>query len=211
MSTAPETDPLREAIVRGDLAPNQRLVEADLSRDFAMSRGAVRTALVRLEQEGLVVREHNRGARVRHIGDDEAVEILEARAVLEGLAAAEAARRIDARGAKRLQKALDRHTKLIEAGDLMAASDANAALHEALLEISGHGTVQQLIRTLKSQTVRFQFRTILVPGRPAVSHREHKAIVDAVLEGRPRQAEKAMRDHLLSVADTLRASQRAGR
>jgi len=211
VSTASKTDPLREAIVRGDLAPNSRLVEADLSRDFAMSRGAVRTALVRLEQEGLVTREHNRGARVRHIGDDEAVEILEARAALEGLAAAEAARRIDARGAKRLQKALDRHTKLIEAGDLMAASDANAALHEALLELSGHTTAQQLIRTLKSQTVRFQFRTILVPGRPAVSHREHKAIVDAVLEGKPRQAEKAMRDHLLSVADALRASQRAER
>ena len=211
MSTASKTDPLREAIVRGDLAPNSRLVEADLSRDFAMSRGAVRTALVRLEQEGLVTREHNRGARVRHIGDDEAVEILEARAALEGLAAAEAARRIDARGAKRLQKALDRHTKLIEAGDLMAASDANAALHEVLLELSGHTTAQQLIRTLKSQTVRFQFRTILVPGRPAVSHREHKAIVDAVLEGKPRQAEKAMRDHLLSVADALRASQRAER
>lgn len=206
----PETDPLREAIVRGELAPNSRLVEADLSEAFSMSRGAVRTALVRLEQEGLVTRERNRGARVRHIGDDEAVEILQARAALEGLAAAEAARRIEPKGAKRLQKALERHTKLLESGDLLAASDANAALHEALLELSGHSTVQQLIRTLKSQTVRFQFRTILVPGRPAASHSEHAAIVNAVLEGKPKQAEKAMRDHLFSVADTLRESRRSG-
>lgn len=210
MSATPEADPLREAIVRGDLAPNSRLVEADLTRQFSMSRGAVRTALVRLEQEGLVTREHNRGARVRHIGDEEAIEILEARAALEGLAAAEAARRIDAKGVRRLQKALDRHTKLIEAGDLMAASDANAALHELLLELSGHATAQQLIRTLKSQTVRFQFRTILVPGRPATSNAEHAAIVAAVVEGKPRQAEKAMRDHLFSVAAALRASRQAG-
>ncbi|HYI37479.1 MAG TPA: GntR family transcriptional regulator [Thermoleophilaceae bacterium] len=211
MSATSETDPLREAIVRGELAPNSRLVEADLSQAFSMSRGAVRTALVRLEQEGLVTREPNRGARVRHIGDEEAVEILQARAALEGLAAAEAARRIDAKGAKRLEKALAKHTRLVESGDLLAASDANAALHEALLELSGHTTVQQLIRTLKSQTVRFQFRTILVPGRPAASHKEHAAIVNAVLEGKPKQAEKAMRDHLLSVADTLRESLRTGR
>ena len=68
--------------------------------------------------------------------------------------------------------------------------------------------MQQLIRTLKSQTVRFQFRTILVPGRPAASRKEHAAIVDAVLEGKPKQAEKAMRDHLFSVANTLRESLR---
>jgi len=207
VSAVPQTDPLRDAIVRGDLAPNSRLVEADLSRDFSMSRGAVRTALVRLEQEGLVTREPNRGARVRHIGDDEAVEIVQARAALEGLAAAEAARRIDARGAKRLEKALERHTKLIGAGDLLAASDANAALHELVLELSGHTTAQQLIRTLKSQTVRFQFRTILAPGRPSASNAEHTAIVEAVVAGKPRQAEKAMRDHLFKVADTLRAAQ----
>lgn len=209
VSATSEIDALRDAIVRGDLAPNARLVEADLSRDFSMSRGSVRTALVRLEQEGLVTREHNRGARVRHIGDDEAFEILQARAALEGLAAAEAARRIDAAGAKRLQKALDRHTKLIDAGDLLAASDANAALHQLVLELSGHTTVQQLIRGLKSQTVRFQYRTILAPGRPAKSHTEHAAIVAAVVEGKPRQAEKAMRDHLLNVADTLRTSGRS--
>ena len=79
-------DALREAIVRGDLAPNARLVESDLSTTYEMSRGAVRTALIRLEQEGLVVREPHRGARVRQVSDDEAVEILQARAVLEGLA-----------------------------------------------------------------------------------------------------------------------------
>ena len=86
---------LREAIVRGDIAPDAHLVEADVSTTFAMSRGAVRTALIRLEQDGLVVREPHRGARVRKVSDEEAVEILQARAVLEGLAARQAAERID--------------------------------------------------------------------------------------------------------------------
>ena len=98
MAVTSSYDALREAIVRGDIAPNARLVEADLSTTFDMSRGAVRTALIRLEQDGLVVREPHRGARVRRVGDDEAVEILQARAVLEGLAVRQAAERIDDAG-----------------------------------------------------------------------------------------------------------------
>src|SRR3712207_5403365 len=82
---------LREAIVHGELAPNQRLVEADVSSMFHLPRGAVRSALLRLEHEGLVEREPHRGARVRQITEQEAVEILQTRAVLEGLAARHAA------------------------------------------------------------------------------------------------------------------------
>ncbi len=196
---------LREAIVRGEFGGGARLVEAEVGESFAMSRGAVRTALVRLEQEGLVVREPNRGARVRHVGDDEAVEILQARAALEGLAARQAAERVDDAGAERLRGCLARHRELVEAGDLLAASDANATLHATLLELSGHATAQQLIRGLKSRTVRFQFRTILLPGRAAASHAEHRAIVDAVTEGRADDAERAMRAHLLNVAEALRS------
>ena len=200
----PGYEALREAIVRGEFGAGARLVEAEVGQSFAMSRGAVRTALVRLEQEGLVVREPNRGARVRHIDDAEAIEILQARAALEGLAARAAAERISAAGAKRLRALLARHGELVEAGDLLAASDANADFHAALLELSQHRTAQALIRQLKSQTVRFQFRTILVPGRPAASHAEHREIVEAVVDGRGEDAERAMRGHLEGVAEALR-------
>ena len=77
--------------MRGDLSPNQRLVEADMSSAFELPRAAVRTALVRLEHEGLIERVPHRGARVSLVTEQEAVEILEARAALEGLAANEAA------------------------------------------------------------------------------------------------------------------------
>jgi DNA-binding GntR family transcriptional regulator len=197
-------DALREAIVRGEIAPDARLVEADVSATFEMSRGAVRTALIRLEQEGLVVREPHRGARVRKVSDEEAVEILQARAVLEGLAARQAAERIDDAGADRLRAFLARQRELLEAGDLLGASDTNADLHAALLDISGHGTALRLIRALNSQTVRYQYRTILIPGRSAASVAEHKAIVDAVVAGRPDEAEAAMREHLFNVAESVR-------
>ena len=165
-----------------------------------MSRGAVRTALIRLEQEGLVVREPHRGARVRAVSDEEAVEILQARAVLEGLAVRLAAERIDDAGRARLRECLARQRELLEAGDLLGASDTNATLHATLLELSGHGTAVRLIDALNSQTVRYQYRTILIPGRSAASVAEHAAIVEAVVAGRPEEAESAMRTHLFNVA-----------
>ena len=197
-------DALRAAIVNGDIAPDARLVEADVSATFGMSRGAVRTALIRLEQDGLVVREPHRGARVRKVSNEEAVEILQARAVLEGLAARQAAERIDEAGKQHLAECLARQRELLELGDLLGASDANADLHAALLELSGHGTAQRLIHALHSQTVRYQYRTILIPGRSAASVEEHRAIVDAVIDGRPDDADAAMRRHLWNVAQAVR-------
>lgn len=191
---------LRDAIVRGEIAPNARLVEADLGTAFEMSRGAVRTALIRLEEEGLVVREPHKGARVRQVSDPEAVEILQARAVLEGLAVRLTAERIDEAGAARLRACLDRQRELLALGDLLGASDANADLHAALLELSGHGTAVRLISALSSQSVRFQYRTILVPGRSTASVEEHTAIVEAVVAGDPDRAEESMRHHLFNVA-----------
>lgn len=201
---------LREAIVRGEITPNSRLVETDISSFFGMSRGAVRNALIRLEQEGLVVREPHRGARVRQVGDGEAIEILQARAVLEGLAVRLTAQRIDEVGSERLRACLARHRELLDAGDLLGASDANADLHAALLELSGHSTAQRLIDGLSAQMVRYQYRTILIPGRPAASLAEHAAIVEAVLAGHGEEAEEAMRRHLFNVAEALQRGLRPG-
>jgi DNA-binding GntR family transcriptional regulator len=197
---------LREAIVRGKLAPNQRLVEAEMSSEFGMPRAAVRTALVRLEHEGLVERKPHRGAHVRLVSEAEAVEILEARAALEGLAARQAALHLTPAGASELRAILERQRAALAKQDLLGASDVNAELHAKIVELSGHSTAQRLIRALNSQMVRFQFRTILIPGRPTQSIEEHTAIVDALTGGQPEAAERAMRWHLDQVAQALHAS-----
>jgi DNA-binding GntR family transcriptional regulator len=197
---------LREAIVHGELAPNQRLVEADVSAMFRLPRGAVRSALLRLEHEGLVEREPHRGARVRHVSEQEAVEILQTRAVLEGLAARHAALKRTAEEAAELQGILAEQRAALEREDLLGASEINARLHARVIELSGHRAMQRLVRGLKSQTVRFQFRTILLPGRPSQSANEHAAIVAAIVAGDGEEAERAMRHHLDEVAAALGAA-----
>jgi DNA-binding GntR family transcriptional regulator len=197
---------LRAAIVGGRLQPNERLVEADLIRMLRASRSSVRTALVRLVQEGLVEHEPNRGAKVRLVEEQEAAEILESRMVLEGLAARYAARNASEDEVAELKAILERMRSLLDAGDLVGASDLNATLHARLLEIAGHRTVSRLVAMLSSQLVRFQYRTILVPGRAEKSHAEHRAIVDAVARRDPEAAEAAVREHLAHVVEALRSS-----
>ena len=200
---------LRAAIVGGRLQPNERLVEADLIPLLHASRSAVRTALVRLVQEGLVEHEPHRGAKVRLVDDHEAAEILESRMVLEGLAARYAAQNATEELVAELREILEGMRSSLDADDLIGASELNARLHALVLEIAGHRTVSRLVALLNPQLVRFQFRTILVPGRAEQSFLEHRAIVDAVASGDADAAEQAVRDHLAHVVDTLRSPHRA--
>jgi DNA-binding GntR family transcriptional regulator len=197
-------DRLREAIVTGRFQPSERLVETDVARELGVGRSAVRTALARLEHEGLVEHERHRGARVRLINAREAVEILEVRAVLEGLAARHAAANATPDDIEDLGATLAEMRLRLDVGDLLGASDQNALLHGRILEISGHTTVARLIATLKYQLVRFQYRTILLPGRSEHSFSEHSRIVQAIATADSDGAEQAMRTHLSHVAEALR-------
>lgn len=195
---------LREAITRGRLSPNERLIETDLAAAFGVNRANIRMALAMLDQEGLVVREPNRGARVRAVSDDEALEIAETRLAIEVMVARQAALRGDTQSRARL-KAIEKDMKqAIAQGDTMRYSQFNAALHRQLQHMAGNATADRILDTLKSHLVRLQYRVILLPGRPKASLAEHGAIVAAVCAGDADAAERAMRKHLTSFIGLLR-------
>jgi DNA-binding GntR family transcriptional regulator len=194
---------LREAILSGRYEPNERLVEADLVAALGIPRGSVRLALIQLAHDGLVVRERNRGARVRRVGVHEAIEILQARAALEGFAAREAAGHATPEEVAHMRETLAASRALLDAGDLLGASERNPELHRAIVKAARHATIERLVSSLSSQLVRFQFRTILAPGRSEGSYDEHSAVVEAIAAADPDAAEAAMRRHLAGVADAL--------
>jgi DNA-binding GntR family transcriptional regulator len=195
---------LYQAILRGEFQPNERLIEMELAELYNVGRAAIRTTLARLEQDGLVEREPNRGARVRVISEEEAVETLEARAVLEGLAARYAARNVTDADIADLRAIVGEMEAHLAEGDLLGISEGNARLHSRLLQIANNKTVARLIERLHAQHIRSQFRLILVPGRPPRSVAEHQAIVDAIASRNPDAAEAAMRSHLANTVETLR-------
>lgn len=201
---------IREAIVRGDFVPNQRLIEADLSAQFTASRAAVRSALLELSNEGLVERVQNRGARVRAVSLVEAVEICEVRMVLEGLCAAKAAERVSAGEITELRALGDDMRQAVSGGDVLGYSQLNQLLHRRVREISGQETARHTLERLRAQSVRHQFKLAMHPGRPSVSLPEHLAIIDAVCSHDGEAAERAARVHLASVIDALREVDRLG-
>ncbi|NMO90632.1 GntR family transcriptional regulator [Actinomycetospora sp. TBRC 11914] len=196
-------DLVRTAIHQGEFAPNQRLVEADLSVWFGASRAAVRTALLQLTAEGLVERVQNRGARVRAVSLEEAIEICEVRMVVEGLCAAKAAQRASEDDLDGLREIAAGMRHAVEAGDVFAYSELNRRLHAAVRTVAGQHVAAGVLERLRGQNVRHQFRLALLPGRASVSLPQHLEIVDAICARDPERAEAAMRAHLASVIDTL--------
>jgi DNA-binding GntR family transcriptional regulator len=212
--TGTVTGALRDAIAGGDFAPNQRLVEADLSEQFGASRAAVRAALVELTGEGLVERVQNRGARVRAVSVEEAVEITEVRMVVEGLVAAKAATRLSDDDRTRLRQIGASMQDAVASGDLLGYSALNSELHAFVRESAGQRTARSVLERLRGQNVRHQFRLAMQPGRPAVSLPQHLDIIEALCAGDPDAAERAMRVHLQSVIEALprvETGPRAGR
>ncbi len=194
---------LRQAILSGDMAPGQRLVEQELAGLLGVTRASVRAALFDLAAEGLAERIPNRGARVRAVTVAEAVAITECRMALEGLCAAKAAARITEPEAARLRELGEQMQAAVAAGEPLKYSALNHELHRLVREISGQTVAASLIERLNGQLVRHQFQLSLRPGRPQVSLAEHLAIITAVTARQPGEAEQAIRRHLQSVITAL--------
>jgi DNA-binding GntR family transcriptional regulator len=197
------TELIRKAILDGEFAPNQRMVEADLCAQFNASRSAVRAALQELAAQGLVERIQNRGARVRSVPLAEAVEITEARMVLEGLCAAKAAQKITDEEIEELTELRRAMAASASTGDVFGYSRQNQLMHRRIRQISAQRTADGILERLRGQLVHHQFRLSMHPGRMAVSLPEHVAVIDAVCARDPEASEAAMRRHLSSVIDAL--------
>lgn len=195
---------LREWITGGRFMPNERLIETDLAETLGANRANVRMALAMLEQEGLVVRERNRGARVRLISDAEAIEIAEARQSLEALVARQAAERASKADCTALRGMIADMRKAHANADYLAISALNGRLHAEIQRIANNATVTRLLEMLRSQIVRQQYRAILLPGRARASVQEHAAIVAAICAHDALAAEAAMRQHMGGVIGALR-------
>ena len=194
---------IREAILAGDLVPGQRLVEAELTESFGASRSTVRAALSDLTHEGLLERIMNRGARVRVVSVEEALQVTEVRMAVEGLCAANAAEHVTTEQIADLRAIGNSMQAAVAQGDVITYSQLNQRLHNSVIEISDQQVAAEVLSRLRARNVRHQFRLAFRAGRPQVSLPEHLAIIDAVCRRDPAAAEHAVRAHLRSVMDAL--------
>jgi DNA-binding GntR family transcriptional regulator len=176
-----------------------------------VTRQSLRAALLDLTAEGLVERIPNRGARVRVVSTEEAVAITECRMALEALCAAKAAERITDDQAAQMRELAQELRRAVAEVNPLKYSELNRELHRQVGVISGQTVAIGLLERLHAQLVAHQFQLARRPGRPEVSLPQHLAIVEAVAGRRPADADRAIRVHLASVIEALRADNQAGR
>jgi DNA-binding GntR family transcriptional regulator len=204
------TEALRCDVLDGKLPPGERLIEIQLADHYGVSRASVRAAIGELVKEGLVDHEANRGATVRRVAIEEAIQIAEARSLLESLIAARAATAATVVERRDLTAIVKRMREAVKADRLVEYSELNTLLHQRLRQISGHTVAAELVAHLRNRSAHHDFRLALIPGRPTESLPQHAAIVSAVVAGDANAAEDAMRTHMDSVAATLRRWAAAG-
>ena len=192
-------DALRSGIKEGRYTPGQRLIEADLTRELNVSRGPVREAMHRLAGEGLVVIEPHRGVVVRRLTREDVANLYEVREGIEGLAARLAAKHIDeADNAKRLRAAIKRMRDVFESGDAAAYMESNESLHGLIFELSGNNALVKMVQQLRLPVFRLQFSRMMRSSAEAKndSVEDHEKVVQAILAGNPKKAERAMKTHV---------------
>lgn len=193
---------VRQAIVRGEFRPNERLVEADLAVWLSVSRTPLREALARLATDGLVV-SWRRGWRVREHTAIEIREIYETRAALEGMAALLAA----TRGSdEQLQRITELHRQEDPEGRLEEPPrthlvEVNDSFHEAIVQAAGNERLRQLVRRSRAFFFNYQIAALYTDDEALASLRGHEAIVAAITAKRPEAAQQAMAAHIFEALD----------
>jgi DNA-binding GntR family transcriptional regulator len=185
--------------------PGDRMVEIRIAQRFGVSQAPVREALRDLELLGFAESSPFRGTIVRKISVEDLVQIYPIRAVLEGLAAHDAATRIGTTGLGRLEKLLEAMRTAAARGDARAAVDADFAFHFTIVKASGNWLLRQFWERMRLATTTFL--TVSKSHRSLAEIAERHVPVLAALQAHdPAAAEAAMRRHIEEPGHWLRAA-----
>lgn len=194
---------LRGLILSGHYPPDSRLTESELTARLQVSRGTVRSVLARLAQEGYVTAEANRSSRTRSFTEDEAIEILETREVLEAALAAKAAERATDEDLAELTETCERMRARSRSGSCEEYSALNRRFHEQVRQAARQATLTRFVDSLLYPLVLRQYRDMERSRPRAAVVQEHEAILAALLTRNPEAAAAAMRHHLSAVRRAL--------
>ena len=187
---------LRQAIITGEFAPGERLMEIALANRLGVSRTPVREANRKLELEGLVVMIPRKGAEVAKITEKDLRDVLEVRSSLEELAAELAAERMNDEVKEKLEKALKEFEEAIESDDNAAIADSDVDFHDVIFEATGNARLIQIINNLREQMYRYRLEYVKDTEYHTVLLNEHRELAKAMVEGRKEDARKIMKRHI---------------
>lgn len=200
---------LRDAIIQGRLAPGTWLRQASLAEELGVSQMPVREALKRLVAEGLAERTPYKGVKVVTFTPEDIIDISSNRLVLESLAIRLAAVRITDEELENLEKILKESEQCANDEEISVRRVLNTEFHLAICQASGRRYLLHLIETLWKWFPSVMLyegmlrQKSLLPARLAREDEEHRAILQALIQHDPQQAEKEVRRHIQNLSQEL--------
>ncbi len=197
---------IRDFIISGGLRGDAFVSANQIARELGVSVTPVKEALKRLEASGLVQILPQRGVRLAAFDADDIRDLYDLREGLEALAVDLAPRPFPAEPLARMAAIVEECEGYVRAGDRRRYTRADIRFHEILVQAGGNRRLASMLAALQTQIQLVRLRAIVLPGRPARSHAEHRAIVEA-LRRDPEEARRLLRAHIRSVKeDVLRAA-----
>lgn len=189
---------LRQAILRGELKPGERLMEIRLANQLGVSRTPIREAIRMLELDGLVIMVPRKGAQVAQITEKDLNDVLEVRLGLEELAVKLACERITEEELRSLYQASRSFEKLIEpeTDDLQKLAQADVDFHDVIYQATNNERLIQLLNNLREQMYRYRIEYLKdVKSRRSLVE-EHDALYERVKKRDLAGAQKMIREHI---------------
>jgi DNA-binding GntR family transcriptional regulator len=182
-------------IFKGELSAGQKLTEQEVVERLGVSRGPIREAFRALADVGLLQIEQNRGAFVRKIDLEEAIEIHDVYSALEELATRSAARRLSSAQIEELKSLVESMDAAAEVEDLDRFYALNLSFHQRLVEGSGNRRLLSIYNRLLNELHLFRRFGLMQRGEMQRSNHEHHQILEKIAAGNPDGAAEAMRSH----------------
>ncbi|WP_395548942.1 MULTISPECIES: GntR family transcriptional regulator [unclassified Lacrimispora] len=187
---------LRQAILKGELAPGERLMEIQLAERLGVSRTPIREAIRKLELEGLVLMIPRKGAEVAKISEKSLRDVLEVRRSLEELAIELACQRMTSEAVEELEKKQEEFKEAVEQGNPMEIAETDEAYHDVIYKGTCNDRLVQMINNLREQMYRYRLEYIKDEDKRQILLLEHDNILRAVRQRKVQEAKEAMREHI---------------
>ena len=202
---------LRQAILRGELKPGERLMEIQLANKLGVSRTPIREAIRKLELEGLVLMIPRKGAEVAEITEKNMRDVLEVRKALEELAVQLACEKITAEEIEEMKKAAEEFKMILKSKDITEIAEADVRFHDIIYMATDNQKLILLLNNLREQMYRYRVEYLKREEAYPQLIAEHAAIIEYISKGEKKAATDVMCKHIdnqvTTVIDVIRTKQ----
>ena len=194
---------LRQAILRGELKPGERLMEIQLANKLGVSRTPIREAIRKLELEGLVLMIPIKGAEVAEITEKSLRDVLEVRRALEELAVQLACEKITKEEIRELERVAKEFQQVVNSSDITEIAEVDVCFHDIIYTATDNQKLIQLLNNLREQMYRYRVEYLKRDGVFPQLIAEHEAIIRHIENNEKEKATEVMCRHIDNQVETV--------